>query len=249
MKLTPSGVYQMTLSERIRCIVLCGCLCFCAGWLFYDQTAFAIAGLPLYGLLYRKIYQFKKRRCDKQLRLDFKDTMLSVYSSLSAGATLEESLKRAAEDMKRSLKADSRMVLELEMVCQKMERNVPVSRCMEDMSVRCANKDIENFTQILILAKKQGGNMAALVRESVEKIQHRIEMTYEIEGILGAKRNEFFFMCMIPAGVIFYMRVFSSDFMDVLYGNVVGICMMTLCLGVYVGAFLLGMKILKLDDE
>ena len=183
------------------------------------------------------------------MRLEFKDVMISIYSSLSAGATVEQSLRRAWEDMERSLKPESRMLLELELVCRKMERNIPTAQCLEEMAERCRDAEIENFTQILILGKKQGGKLAMLVRDSVEKIQQRIETTYEIEGLIGAKRNEFLFMCMIPAGIIVYMRLFSPEFMSVLYGNPVGAALMTLCLFVYIGAFWMGLKILQLNKE
>ena len=161
----------------------------------------------------------KVNKYQKQMRLEFKDVMISIYSSLSAGATVEQSLRRVWEDMERSLKPESRMLLELELVCRKMERNIPTAQCLEEMAERCRDAEIENFTQILILGKKQGGKLAMLVRDSVEKIQQRIETTYEIEGLIGAKRNEFLFMCMIPAGIIVYMRLFSPEFMSVLYGN------------------------------
>lgn len=91
--------------------------------------------------------------------------------------------------------------------------------------------------------------MAQMVRDSVEKIQRRIEMTYEIEGIIGAKRGEFIFMSLIPMGVILYMRVFSPEFMSVLYGNTVGAILMTACLAVYFAAIILGIKILRRAGE
>lgn len=49
-----------------------------------------------------------KKRLEKaerrQMQTEFKDVMISVYSSLSAGATVEQSLSRALKDMERSLK-------------------------------------------------------------------------------------------------------------------------------------------------
>lgn len=92
------------------------------------------------------------------------------------------------------------MIVELDLICRKMSGNIPVVQCLEEMSRRCGDEDIENFVQIIILGKKQGNNLEALVRSGVEKIQRRIEMNYEIEGMIGAKRNEFGFMCVIPAG-------------------------------------------------
>lgn len=84
------------------------------------------------------------------------------------------------------------------------------------------------------------------VRDNVDKIQRRIETSYEIEGLIGAKRKEFLFMSMIPAAIILYMRLVSPEFMEVLYGNPVGAGLMTACLGLYIGAFCLGIRILQL---
>ena len=72
-------------------------------------------------------------------------------------------------------------------------------------------------------------------------------MTYEIKGILGAKRSEFVFMCVIPLGIIVYMRIFSAEFMSVLYTTWLGAICMTGCLGLYIVAVALGLYILKLD--
>ena len=180
------------------------------------------------------------------MQLEFKDVMLSIYSSLSAGATVEQSLRRAWEDMGRSLRPGARMLQELEILNRKMERNISMTQGLEEMAERCGDEDLESFVQILILGKKQGGNLALFVRDNVDKIQRRIETSYEIEGLIGAKRKEFLFMSMIPAAIVLYMRLFSPEFMAVLYGNPVGAGLMTACLGLYIAAFCLGIKILQL---
>ena len=184
MKLTNEGVYRLTFREHLQMGFLWIALCAAAGWLFYDTILYSAAGWPGYLLFFQRMSALKVNKYQKQMRLEFKDVMISIYSSLSAGATVEQSLRRAWEDMERSLKPESRMLLELELVCRKMERNIPTAQCLEEMAERCRDAEIENFTQILILGKKQGGKLAMLVRDSVEKIQQRIETTYEIEGLI-----------------------------------------------------------------
>lgn len=249
MKITNAGKYRLTVFEHLQLLTLWIIICGAAGWMFYDTLLLALVGLPGYFLFFPVMRRFRENQCRRQLSLEFKDTMISVYSSLSAGATVEQSMSRALADMERSLKPDARMLQELTLVCRKMERNVPVTQCLEEMARRCQDKDIENFAQILILGKKQGGNLAAFVRDSVEKIQRRIEITYEIEGLIGAKRNEFLFMCGIPPGIILYMRICSPEFMSVLYGNLPGRLAMTACLVVYMAAVAIGIWILKLKNE
>ena len=123
-----------------------------------------------------------------------------------------------------------------------------VNQCLEEMAKRCMDPDMSRFFHVLSIGKRQGGNMPQLVRESVEKIQRRIEMSYEIKGIIGAKRSEFALMCVIPMAIIVYMRVFSPEFMEVLYSSLAGSLCMTGCLVLYMVAIGLGLVILKLDE-
>ena len=246
MRLTPEGRYRMVLKEHLVCFIVWlffGSIC---GWLFYDNLRAAVLCIPMYGVFAGAVKRSMEKSRRKQMQAEFKDVMISVYSSLSAGATVEESLQRALKDMERSLQPGSRMVVELDLICRKMAGNISVNQCLEEMARRCGDEDIENFVQIIILGKKQGNNLAELVKSGVEKIQRRIEVNYEIEGMIGAKRGEFGFMCIIPAGIIAYMRCFSPEFMAVMYGNVPGALAMTLCLIIYAAAVGAGLHILRI---
>ena len=247
MRLTSEGTYHFTKKDHLQDFGLWTLFLICIGWLFYDWVWMGIFAIPTYIVFHKMSFKYKMERYQRQLRFDFKDMMLSIYSSLSAGATLEMSLRRALEDLERNLTQDARILQELTLVCQKMDRNIPVNQCLDEMGKRCSDIDMNRFFHVLSIAKRQGGNMAQLVRDSVEKIQRRIEMTYEIKGILGAKRSEFAFMCVIPLGIIVYMRIFSTEFMSVLYTTLLGAICMTGCLGLYIVAVALGLYILKLD--
>lgn len=246
MKLTPEGGYRLGVKAHVVFLTLWLLLCLVCGWLFYDSIRCAAAGIPMYPFFARGMKKRLEKAERRQMQTEFKDVMISVYSSLSAGATVEQSLSRALKDMERSLKPGARMIVELDLICRKMSGNIPVVQCLEEMSRRCGDEDIENFVQIIILGKKQGNNLAALVRSGVEKIQRRIEMNYEIEGMIGAKRNEFGFMCVIPAGIIAYMRCFSPAFMAVMYGYLPGALAMTACLVLYGAAIGIGWHILQI---
>ena len=69
----------------------------------------------------------------------------------------------------------------------------------------------------------------------------------EIEATLAAKKSEQLIMSLMPAGIILYMRLTSPGFLDVLYGNPFGICAMTVCLGIYAGAYWMGRRIVDIE--
>ena len=54
-------------------------------------------------------------------------------------------------------------------------------------------------------------------------------------------------MSVIPLGIILYMQLTSPGFLDVLYGNEMGICIMTACLALYLAAFQWGVRLTEIE--
>lgn len=65
--------------------------------------------------------------------------------------------------------------------------------------------------------------------------------------MLAAKKYEFRVMSVIPYGMIGYMNLSFSEFMDGLYGNALGIGVMSGCLAIYLGAYYLGFKMIEIE--
>lgn len=89
--------------------------------------------------------------------------------------------------------------------------------------------------------------MIAIIRNSISQIRDRMEVQREIETILTAKKYEFKVMTMIPFGIIGYMRFSFPEFMKMLYGNAVGVGVMSVCLAIYLGACYLGERIIDIE--
>ena len=53
-------------------------------------------------------------------------------------------------------------------------------------------------------------------------------------------------MVCIPLGIVMYLKLTSQGFVDVLYGNIIGIIVMTLCLIVYAAAVFISVKIVDI---
>ncbi len=245
MKLHSNGMYTMTWKEKFTFFSCWMLLCSFVGWLFYDHFTVGILGLAGWYFFKKMIISIMIEKMHSELALSFKEVMISVYGSLSAGATVEQSLVRAMEDLASNPTENIRMQQELKQVCIGMANHVPVGQCLEEMASRCGNRDIESFVRVIMMGRKQGGRLPVLVKDTMEKIQDRIEINYEIEGMIGAKRSEFLFMCLIPAGIIAYMKIFSPDFMKIVYDNIIGIVLMTGCLMAYVASIFWGMIILR----
>ena len=88
--------------------------------------------------------------------------------------------------------------------------------------------------------------MIAIIQNTSAQICEKIDVKREIDIILASKKYEFRIMCAIPYVMIMYLQFSFPEFVDVLYGNVVGIGVMTLCLGIYAGACIYGFRLIKI---
>ena len=54
-------------------------------------------------------------------------------------------------------------------------------------------------------------------------------------------------MTMIPLAMIVYLKLCFPEFLDVLYGNVVGIVIMSICLAIYLIAYEIGKRMVEIE--
>ena len=163
----------------------------------------------------------EKKRCIRQrkhcLTQQFKEGMILLYSFVSTGSTLEQAFVRAGQELLRTFQKDDDIVREFDEIRRKLGMNITVEACVADFAKRSHQEDIESFAQIISIAKRSGGSMSQIMKNSVETLKNKIESEAQIRTILSAKRGEFKLMVMIPLGVMFYMRVFFIGF----YGCIV----------------------------
>lgn len=238
--------YRLSLREWGLVCLKTGALFLAAGYLFYDSFLVFILFIPALvaaGIRERKI-RIKKRR--QVLVRQFKEAIILLYSFVSAGSTLEQAFCRTGRELLRTFKKEDDIVREFDRICAKLEMNVTIEECMADLARRAGQEDIESFAQVISLAKRSGGSMPRIIKNSVETLKNKVESENEIRTMLGAKSSEFRIMVMVPAAVLLYMRIFSPGFMDVLYKNVPGMIFMTLCLGAYGAAAAWGFKLLDI---
>lgn len=116
-----------------------------------------------------------------------------------------------------------------------------------DLGRRSKAEDIESFAVVFQAAKRSGGDLKKILKKTSHMLGDKIEVKKEIEAALAAKKNEQFLMSLMPIGIILYMRLTSPGFLDVLYGNVFGAMVMTVCLGVYGFSYWLGRRIVDIE--
>ena len=187
------------------------------------------------------------KKKEEEFRGQFLNAMQMMISVLKAGYSVENAIRETKKDLIPLYGESSRIHREFAMMIHQMDMNLTAEQVLIEFTGRTRQEDVENFVTVFVMAKRAGGDSIAILKDTVKIIGTKIETEREIRTILSAKKLEFRVMCLIPIGMVFYIRSAFSEFMSVFYGNVAGCVMMSVCLAIYAAAYHMGRKIIRIE--
>ena len=235
--------YEDYLKAFVKGIMLLGM----TAYLFYDSWIAALVFIPA---LYIYLILWKARVCrekEQEFREQFRVSIQTMASALNIGYSVENAVRETARDLKPLFRRDSRIRKEFERMIHQLDINQPVEQVMSELADRVSQEDVENFVIVFSAAKRTGGDSISILRTAVRDISDKIEAEKENQTLLASKKLEFKVICIIPFGILFYMRLAFPEFMQVLYGNLAGAALMTVCLGIYAAAYRMGEKLVEIE--
>lgn len=219
----------------------------CISYLFFcSWTAFLLLlpGAWLFLSEQKKTLQTKRKR---EMTRQFMDGIQMLSASLQAGYSVENSLHEALCELQKVYERDAFIVQEFRF----MDAQARMSRSLEslflDFGRRCAVEDIQSFAEVFLTAKRSGGDLLAIIRNTVSCIRQKQETMLEIETCLAGKVMEQNIMSLIPILILAYVKLTSPEFLTAMYGNAVGVAVMGGCFVVYVIAYLWGRGIMQIE--
>lgn len=216
-------------------------------YLFYDSLLATIVLIPV-GIYYlRDRIEDCCKKKEMQFRGQFQTSLQILSSLLKAGYSVENAIRETGNELKPLYSRNSRIRTEYKRMERKLDMNLPVEQILKEFAHRVQQEDVDNFVTVFAAAKRMGGDSIAILRETVRMIAGKIETEREIQTLLAAKKLEFQIMCVLPLGMVFYMRLAFPEFLSVLYGNPIGGFLMSACLCVYVFAYLKGKQLIRIE--
>lgn len=240
------GKYRLEKREEILCILVAVVLSIVAAWLLYQK----LWGMLLFSVIYPFYRNAYQKKCvemqQRELLVQFKDTILSISAALLSGYAVENAWKEAEKEVSELYGEQSYMAVELRNMNAGIRMNQPVELLLYDFSIRSGNEEIINFAEVFRFAKRSGGKFAKIMHEAAMRISEKHEIEQEIQTIVAGKRMEQTVMNVIPIGILGYLNLTSGDFLAPLYGNLFGIIIMTGAFVAYLGALYLSGKIMNI---
>lgn len=187
----------------------------------------------------------EKRR--RELGMQFKDAVLSVTANQKAGYSVENAFKETYHDMAMLYGEKSSICRELYLIGRGLENNIVLEKLLYDFGCRSHVQDIMQFAEVFLIAKRNGGNMTEILSGTADTIEQKTVLDKEIDVLLSSRKMEQKIMNVIPFFIIFYISLTSGGFFDILYHNLAGVLIMTVCLAVYLTAYWISGKIVAIE--
>ncbi len=217
------------------------------GRLFYDSHLAVFCLLPVAFIYVYVQKKNAKQRRTRQAGVEFKDAIFSVLTSLRAGYSVENSFKEASKDMALLYGKQSDIYRLVAEVNKGLKNGIPLEKLIYRMGKETENSDILDFAMVFSVAKRNGGNMTETIEKTINVLIRKLEVEKEIDVLISARRLESRIMNCVPFFIIIYISITSPGFFQVLYHNIFGIILMTICMITYIGSYLLSEKIVNIS--
>ena len=179
--------------------------------------------------------------------MQFKDMILSVAANQRAGYSIENAFREAYRDMEMLYGAKGLICVEIKHIMVGLDNNMVLEKLLYELGQRSHEPDIMQFADVFYIAKRSGGNMTDILAKTASVIEQKMETDREIQLMVSARKLEQKIMNAVPFLILFYVSSTSRGFFDVLYHNLAGIVVMTVCLGVYGAAYRLSRRIVEIE--
>ena len=226
-----------------RTLVLLGAL----SWLFYESAAAFVLLFPAGVWYFLRWERERIRKKEREFTEQFREAILSVSASMRVGYSVENAIREAKKDLSLLYREDSAIQREFTQMVRQIYLQVPTEQILEEWAERVGQEDVRNFVNVFVMARRSGGNMIGIIKSTTDQIRDKLEVRAEIETMLAARKYEFHVMSVIPFGMIAYMKLSFPEFMGILYGNLLGMGVMSVCLSVYFAAYMLGERLVNIE--
>jgi tight adherence protein B len=182
------------------------------------------------------------KRRKLKLRTQFFDLLEAMSVALRAGSPLYRALVSAKEDLALLYAKDSDIIVELEIIIEKFNNAVPLSKSFSDLAERSGLEDIASFASIYAAIEGKSGRADEIVRDTQQIISDKMEIEMEIETLMTAAKSEVNIMMFMPLVILGIIGYAGAGFMDSIYTTTGGRVVSTGGLIVFIISVILARK-------
>ncbi len=239
--------YHLSVKEQGKVLGISAIVTWLVARLFYDSYLPFLAYPFFLFLFWKQGVAEGKQRQKQRLSAQFLDALRTVNTALNAGMAVENAWKEAKQEVALLHGRKSAMYKELEELERELSMSKTVEEWLLDFGERSRVESIQSFADVFSYAKRSGGNLSAIVARTTAQMREKQDTEAEIQVMVANRRLEQKIMETLPLFMLAYLKISSAEYMGAMYGNWLGISIMTACLGVYAVSIYLANRILCIE--
>lgn len=240
--------YDLNTREVLLYTSLAGVFIFLVTFIFYRSISYSLLFLPIC-LLYprQKKYELIKKR-KQALKGQFRDMLYALSTSLSAGKSFEMSFSDVLKDLQILYPhKNTPIIREVEVIVAKLKMNESVEKVLVDFAERAHIEEIDNFVDVLVIAKRSGGNLVAVMKNAADIIDDKMHILKEIDTLLAQRKLEQKILCVMPLLMIQLITSLTGDYMTPVFQTIFGRIIMTIAMLCCVISYFITKRIISIE--
>lgn len=225
------------------------CFIILTAWLFFDFSLISFGLLLYLPFALKKQWREQKQKKKWELNLAFKDAIICLSNSLAVGYSPENSLKEVVKELEQLYGTEAEICLEFQKIIKQIQLGSTIEQAFLEFGERSEIEDIRQLAEIFSIVKRTGGNLGQVLKKTESVLQDKIELKRELTIAIAEKKLEFQVMCIVPYGILFYLKLCASTLSQNLYNTVFGTCFMFIVLVLYFCMKILGERIIQREIQ
>ena len=179
------------------------------------------------------------------LKIQFRDLLDSVSTSLSSGQNVTGAFISAYDDLQLMYGEDESIIKELKVIIDGIHNNFEIEKLLMNLGERSGVDDIQSVADVFETAYRKGGNIKEIIQNTQQIIVDKMEIENEIETMVSANQMEQKIMMIMPVMIVGMIKMLGED----LASNFVtptGLVATTVGVIAFVTAYFVGKKILDI---
>ena len=239
--------YYLTINDLITSSIKYFLFALLISVAFYDSIIVLILSIPICIIIpFFNKESFKNIR-KKKLLYQFKDFLRIVQSFLNASYSIENSFKNSLKELTMLYGEKSMIVYEIKNICKDISINKPIELSFKKFADKTNIEDIIDFSDVMIITKKMGGNLNQTIKRAISIINDKIELEKEVNLLTAQKQFEQKIMNILPFLIIIYMNITNKEYLIILYKAFWGRLLMIILVFIYFLSLKLSNKILSIE--
>ena len=242
-----SKYIKIGFRDKATMIVKSVLVMFIVDWFFYRKLMMllplSILGIGFFMLEYRE----KKRHLKIDARNQFKEMLLLSSNSQKAGYSIENAMLESYKDLSRMYGKDSFICILIRETDNCRKNRVSIGKLFRIVGSDLGMQEVTEFGEIYEIAYEKSGNISKIMEKTAEGIVKKLETENEIYLSLSERKFELNIMDAMPFLIMLYISVTSRGYFDEMYKSIMGMCAMTICLIVYIFAYIWGRKLMRIE--